>query len=137
MKKKGGGGVTHLPVPRTQYPVPVSVGWVELALSRSANRANPIFGKFLKSRPCSDPAVGVPFLGIVDVAANSAFVFFHSRYPFQKKSGEGWGREPVDDIRVNPAGKPVACRQEFIPETHGKHKNQCLVVSGLCLVTRA
>jgi hypothetical protein len=100
----------------------LSVRRMELALPRPANRANPIFGKFLEGRPRRDPAIGVPFLGIVDVTANSAFVFFHSRYPFQNKSGEVWGREPVDHVRVNPVGKPISCRHEFIPETYGKHK---------------
>jgi hypothetical protein len=35
---------------------------------------------------------------------------------------------------VNPAGKPIACRQEFIPETQTKHKNQCQVLCVMCYV---
>jgi len=64
----------------------LSIDGCELALSRSANRANPIFGKFLEGRPCRDPAIGVPFLGIVDVTANSAFVFLHGLCPFLGES---------------------------------------------------
>jgi|GEM_PF-7021490 len=49
----------------------------KIAFTCATNRAFPVIGYILKRGSGDDAVVWVAFRGIVDIAANGAYVFFH------------------------------------------------------------
>jgi len=60
--------------------MPSLLYFFELVLACSADRAYPIIGYFLERRSRLYTAVGVAQLWVIDIPANSAFVFRHFGY---------------------------------------------------------